>query len=443
VALDLNLDLTTAQAEFIADTTTPNLLFCGGYGSGKSFAGSLKAVLFSLQQPGYTGIVASPTYSLARNTVVKAISALLEDVFQIKYHLNKSELRFTIPYGNDVSEIQVLSVDSYSKLVGINAAWFVFDEMDILSAEHAKEAWAKLSARVRVGDIRQRCATTTPEGLRFAHEYWIRDVEEKPELAKDRRIIKASTADSPFVTDDYIQKNILQNFPRHIADAYIKGDFVNFNTGSVYLQYDRAKNGSPLTLKDLPENRPLVVGMDFNRNGMSGIVLGQFGEPKYDIYGRAIGDEDKFVVVDEVIGQRDTPEMIGVLKSRYPNRRLIICPDATGERGTGRTDIALLQDAGFEVKAKLTNPLIRDRVSSVNALFCNGADQRRLFVNTERAPLLARCLEQQAYDKHGAPTKGQKISQGAQTLIDGPLDALGYAIWQFKPLVPRATVTVS
>ena len=57
---------------------------------------------------------------------------------------------------------------------------------------------------------------------------------------------------------------------------------------------------------------------------------------------------------------------------RYPNRRYICYPDASGaQRRTsagGITDHIILKNAGFQLKVGSVNPSVKDRIASVNAV---------------------------------------------------------------------------
>ena len=64
------------------------------------------------------------------------------------------------------------------------------------------------------------------------------------------------------------------------------------------------------------------------------------------------------------------------------------------------SDIALLEQAGFTVRAMKSNPAVRDRVMATNSAFPHG----RLFINSQKCPSVAECLENQAY-KNGEPDK--------------------------------------
>jgi hypothetical protein len=66
-----------------------------------------------------------------------------------------------------------------------------------------------------------------------------------------------------------------------------------------------------------------------------------------------------------------------------------------------------------------------------------------LLVNSSRCPILARCLQQQTYSQDGQPNKGAKVGADTSLMIDGPVDALGYAIYQFWPLAGGPQIRVS
>ncbi|MFT7994068.1 terminase, partial [Salmonella enterica subsp. enterica serovar Enteritidis] len=76
---------------------------------------------------------------------------------------------------------------------------------------------------------------------------------------------------------------------------------------------------------------------------------------------------------------------------------IVMYPDASGKNrkstDASTSDIAQLQNAGFEIRAKSVNPAVKDRVASVNKALESG----RLMVNEQACPVTARCLEQQAY----------------------------------------------
>ncbi|MCS5948225.1 hypothetical protein LNP05_14995 [Klebsiella pneumoniae subsp. pneumoniae] len=73
-----------------------------------------------------------------------------------------------------------------------------------------------------------------------------------------------------------------------------------------------------------------------------------------------------------------------------------------------KTDIEQLRQAGFNVIVDDANPPVKDRINSMNAMFCNGNGDRRYKVNVARCPVYADCLEQQVWDKNGEPDKKER-----------------------------------
>ena len=134
--------------------------------------------------------------------------------------------------------------------------------------------------------------------------------------------------------------------------------------------------------------------------------------------------------MDEIKGGVDTPSMIDTIKDRYEGRSVTIYPDASGKnassKGASLSDIGLLRKAGFTIRAKDSNPRVKDRVLAVNM----GFQSRKLWVNPDTCPETARCLEQQPYDKNGEPDKS--------TGLDHQNDAFGYPVAYEMPVVkPR------
>lgn len=178
---------------------------------------------------------------------------------------------------------------------------------------------------------------------------------------------------------------------------------------------------------------PLLVGMDFNVNPMSAVIAT-----------RAV---DECLVLDSIkIMSSNTEEAATEIRSRYPDRRIIVCPDPSGnQRRTsapaGQTDFTILQRHRFQVRAPKAAPPVVDRINNTNAMLLSttedGSTRRRCRVHP-RATYLIDGLANLVY-KEGTsrPEKGK---------YDHVTDALGYLLWQeFNVLTPtvHATVTAS
>jgi hypothetical protein len=202
--------------------------------------------------------------------------------------------------------------------------------------------------------------------------------------------------------------------------AYTEGEFVNLTQASVYPEFDRHKNLS--LINEFNATDTIYAGVDFNVDRCLIICV-------------IVKPNGLHVVAEHVA--RDTPAVIEILRTHYQqwidNGQLIVCPDASSQsrstKDAGISDFGLMRQAGLSIKVQPSNPLIRDRVLSVNTLILNAAGDRKLFINP-LCRLVVRGLEQHAYDsKTGQPMKGDGSSPDD---LSGQMDALGYACFVLR-----------
>lgn len=441
------IELTVPQTKFtLSNCKFP--LFLAGFGSGKSLCMAVN-ILSDLEYgylKGNTWIPANigayaPTYDLLSLITVPYIEELLS-LSNIPYQYNKSSHIFDVEnYGNIICR----SLDNPGRIVGYQVFRSHIDEIDTIEKKKILMAWQKIMSRNRqkiyILDENQRkiflkfaengkpifkthlnrvSAYTTPEGFQFCYETWEKDPKAKE---KGYEIFRASTYSNQHnLPDDYID-TLRSNYPAELVDAYIMGYFVNLVGGSVYPQFDRDKNRSYETVQ---EKEDIYVGMDFNvMKGASVVHVLRNGNPH---------------AVDEIFNAYDTDEQIEYLVQNYKNGREInVYPDAAGKNRTAsntvETDIAKLEAAGFNVHYDYSNPPIKDRVYSMQAMFCNGHGERRYFVNIDKCPEYTACLEQQIWGDNGLPDK--------KAGLDHAPDGAGYYIYQEFPIIkPTSNVTV-
>lgn len=435
----IDLDLLPHQAEFIEDVTTRDLSLVGGRGCGKTFSLATKLITLAHLQAGCVGAALSPTGSMFKKVLEPEMFDALARMGFIEgknFHYHRTDRRFDLKVGKKVTNIFCLSAENVRDGLGLNLAFFGLDEADTMSPEIAFESWRKLSGALREGNplYRQKVAVSTPEGFGFMYQHWVAEVAEarqKLESGKEldeetinrlttvinsRKIIHGDSEQNFHLTTDFFD-DLRATYPPHYLSAYIKGQFVNMTSGSVYPDYDPAENHTPLTLETLPDNvRTLHMGWDFNVKEPNRHPYGIFTTVAVIIGGQPY-------VIDECFGESRTSDAIEVIKEKYAGYNIMVYPDATGKSdrtSATESDRAQLRAAGFTDMSPAGNPRIRDRVNAVNAQILNGQGVRRLRINKERCPTLARCLMQQPYDKNGDPQK--------DTGFDDPCDSLGYFI---------------
>jgi len=409
----IRADLHPGQLAFVNDQTTSILGVSAGYGAGKTRALCAKAVHLAMANQSFIGVVMEPTGPLIRDIWQNDFDDFLE-TYDIPYTFRASplpEYNLHLPGGD--TKILCRSFENWTRIIGINGAWILADEIDTVAPSIANKAFPKILGRLRAGNVRQFAAASTPEGFRWM---WQTFASEDSKGRTDRKLIRMRTADNPHLPPDFIER-MQANYDPQLLKAYLDGEFVNLTTGQVYDRFDRANHVADITAPDSRE--PLRIGVDFNVGNMSAVIAYRNGKTLH--------------VFDEISGANDTDALAAAIKSRYPDHRLYVYPDASGgNRSTNatQTDIAILESYGMSNQSPRANPPVRDRVAAVQALLENGKGEVRLHIAASCVKLIE-CLELQSYTERGEPDKDQGY--------DHMNDAIGYLIWrEFNPLHARA-----
>ena len=406
-------DLHPGQLAFVEDQTTEIIGLSAGYGAGKTRSLVAKAVVLSALNQGFIGCVMEPTGPLIRDIWQTDFESFLEQ-YDIPYTFRASPLpEYVLHLPGGDTKILCRSFENWSRIIGLNLAWVLADEIDTVTPSIAEKAFPKILGRLRSGNVRQFGAASTPEGFRWM---WNTFGTEQAQQRKDRKLIRMRTADNPHLPQDFIER-LQANYDPSLLQAYLEGQFCNLTTGQVYDRFDRAKH----VTTDIPDvsGEPLRIGVDFNIGNMSAVIGVRLGS--------------KLLLIDEISGAHDTDAMAQEIRRRFPDQRVYMYPDASGgNRSTNasRTDIQILETYGFSNQSPKANPPVRDRVHSVQALLENGKGEVRLQVSANCKRTIE-CLELQSYTEAGDPDKDAGY--------DHMNDALGYLIYRdFSMLNARA-----
>ena len=406
-------DLHEPQKEFFDNSNTEILGLSAGYGAGKTRALCAVCVKLAALNVGFTGAVIEPTGSLIRDIWQNDFEQFLEH-YEIPYSYRASPLPeyiLHLPEGD--TKILCRSFENWSRIIGLNLAFVLADEIDTVAPSVCDRAFPKILGRLRSGNVRQFCAASTPEGFRWM---WNTFGSEAAKERTDRKLIRMRTQDNPHLPEDFIER-MQANYDPSMLQAYLNGEFTNLTTGQVYDRFVREDN----IVHTIPsiQMEPLRIGVDFNIGNMSAVIGIKLGE--------------KLLIIDEIVSAHDTDALAQEIQRRYPSNKIYVYPDASGgNRSTNaaKTDIQILESYGFINLSAKSNPAIRDRVSAVQGLLCNGKGQVRLQINASCKRMIE-CLELQSYTDKGEPDKDAGY--------DHMNDALGYLIWrEFNPLFARA-----
>ena len=257
----------------------------------------------------------------------------------------------------------------------------------------------------------------TPKGFNHCYDTFL---DGKPGHEPDHKSWLYTSLDGGNVPAEELDAARRKMDPRTFRQEY-EASFENY-AGVVYYTFNREECR---TTERIKPGEALHIGMDFNVMKMSAVVyVVRDGLP---------------LALDEFKEGRDTPDMIEKIKVRFPNHSIAVYPDASGQntssKSASESDLSLLRKAGFTVVVDSSNPAVKDRVNSMNAILLNSYGERRLKVNTDQCPTLTQCLERQIYNDKGEPDK-----KGG---YDHMVDAAGYFIAKRYPIKVINTSTTS
>jgi hypothetical protein len=413
----IQLDLNVPQSEFLQ---LPHKFraYVAGFGSGKTYVGCAGVCAHFWQWPGINQGYFAPTYPQIRDIFYPTMEEVAAGM-GLRTKVKVADHEVEVYEGRKYRGMVICrSMEKPETIVGFKIGHALVDELDVMSMKKAEMAWRKIIARMRYnvpGLINGIDVTTTPEGFKFVYQQFVKAVRDKPSLATLYGLIQASTYDNELnLPPDYIS-SLHASYPPALIDAYLRGQFVNLTAGRVYPEFTRLLNGC----KTVVERREDVhVGLDFNVGKMAAVV-------------HVLRDEMPHAAA-ELVDVRDTPAMVELLRDRYllEGHQVFVYPDASGQntssKGASISDISILREGGLSVRARDSNPRVKDRVNAMNAMFLNDLGQRRYRVNPDTCPVYTECLEQQAYDKFGDPDK--------EAGFDHPTDAGGYFVSYRWPL---------
>jgi hypothetical protein len=343
----------------------------------------------------------APTYRMARTIVWRKLKNRLQDLNWVT-KTNESDLSILL---KNNSTISLKGADNYDSLRGVGLDFICLDEF----ADIDPEAWFE-TLRPTLSDKQGKALFIgTPKGIgNWAYEIFQNNLED-PEHWSSYQFTTIEGGNVP--------QSEIDQARRDLDERTFRQEFLaSFETfaGRIYYAFERAHNVRKYegTTPDI-----LYVGMDFNIDPCSAVIAAKFG--------------DTLHIIDEVrIFSSNTNEMAQELKTRFPKSKLWVYPDPAGnQRKTsagGQTDITILANAGFVVKAPRSHTPVRDRINAVNSRLCDSTGIRHLFVDP-KCKYTIEGLERQTY-KEGSSQPDKDSG------YDHLNDALGYMIDYLFPV---------
>ena len=192
--------------------------FIGGIGSGKTFAGCVKALYHSKRDT--LGLIVAPTYPMMRDATLRTFQEIAGDSIE---SFNKSEMTMKIKGGG---EILFRSADNPDRLRGPNLSWAHMDE----GAMCPPGTWEVIIGRLRADGKAGPCwITTTPNGRNWLYK-----------RREDMTVFKSRTQDNPYLAREFVQ-SLEASYTGEFARQELFGEFISLE-GLVYGGFSESDN---------------------------------------------------------------------------------------------------------------------------------------------------------------------------------------------------------
>lgn len=394
------MPLSKAQ-QTVADDPTRFRVVVAGRRFGKTHL-AIRELCFHAREPNKEVWYVAPTYRQAKQIVWRKLKNRVNDLRWAK-KVNEAELTITL---KNNSVISLKGADGGGdNLRGIGLDFLCMDEF----ADIDEAAWYEVLRPTLADKMGKAMFIGTPKGMgNWAHDIYTQSLEFPEQWAS----YQFTTIEGGNVKPEEIEAAKKDLDERTFRQEFM-ATFETY-TGRIYYAFDRKGNTQPPERLDLSV---LYTGWDFNIDPMSVVI--------------AVRQGDILYVIDEVrMFSSNTAEAVDEVKSRYPNSKIWAYPDpASRQRKTsagGTTDLTILANAGFVVKAPLAHSPVRDRINSVNSRLCGSDSIRRLFIHP-KCKYTIEGLERHTY-KEGTSQPDKDSG------YDHMMDALGYMIDYMFPI---------
>ena len=424
--------LLAKQKEFMEiphDKELDVVLYQGGYGSGKTWCGSLLGIMLARKYAGCKGLVGAKEYELVKNTTLAAYFEHMDLMGYVKdrdYRYNKIDKKITFKNG---SEILFKSLEDPERFKSLNLHWAEIEEASQVSDSSFKQLLGRLRNTYRGkdwGDFRYRLfAHTNPQ----ADKGWIwRRFVENP---KDNyRLIIAPTSDNIHLPKHFIE-SMREEYDEEYFRINVLGEFGNYSSGLV------VKNFTDENIKEAEYNNTddLYLTCDFNVDPMCWCI--------------AHKDDNNVYFFDEIAVENTTTQAcIEEFIRKYPDHRgnLYICGDASGDWRSAQSEFTnymiirrSLEAAGYTPVFKLRpfNPPILRRIQSFNARVKNANGGRHVFISKKCKWLLHNIYNlkfKEGTSIVDVPTIKQIKNNRDDKFLEHPFDAASYLVEYFYPI---------
>lgn len=423
--------LLKAQREFLEiphDYSLDVAVYQGGYGSGKTFAGSLLGILLALKFPGIRGLVGAQTYTLVRDSTLQTYFEHLDNFGFTEgkdYDWSSSLQKLTFKNG---SEILFRHFDEPNKLKSLNLGFVEIEEMSDIPYDTFKMLLGRMRQKVKKSwkDFTYRIfGHTNPETCRG----WVYKTF-KENKSPNYRLISAPTTQNIYLPKGFCDE-LKKVYDEQYYNIFVLAQNGEYNNGLVIKDFSD-ENIKEITYQ--PE-MDLHISCDFNVDPMCWVF--------------AHKTDDKVFYFDEIAMENTTTaKACDEFYRRYPNHKgkIIVNGDASGDNRSCTSEYTnyviinkkLLQFGyDVEIQIKAFNPPIKNRIMAFNSKVRSANGEVCLFVDKKCEKLLYNIYNlkyKEGSSKIDIPTY-QQIKQSKELkFLSHPMDAASYLVDFYWPI---------
>ena len=423
--------LLKAQREFLEiphDYSLDVAVYQGGYGSGKTFAGSLLGILLALKFPGIRGLVGAQTYTLVRDTTLQTYFEHLDNFgFTEGKDYDWSSFLQKLTFKNG-SEILFRHFDEPNKLKSLNLGFVEIEEMSDIPYDTFKMLLGRMRQKVKKSwkDFTYRIfGHTNPETCRG----WVYKTF-KENKSPNYRLISAPTTQNIYLPKGFCDE-LKKVYDEQYYNIFVLAQNGEYNNGLVIKDFSD-ENIKEITYQ--PE-MDLHISCDFNVDPMCWVF--------------AHKTDDKVFYFDEIAMENTTTaKACDEFYRRYPNHKgkIIVNGDASGDNRSCTSEYTnyviinkkLLQFGyDVEIQIKAFNPPIKNRIMAFNSKVRSANGEVCLFVDKKCEKLLYNIYNlkyKEGSSKIDIPTY-QQIKQSKELkFLSHPMDAASYLVDFYWPI---------
>ena len=428
----MKYNLLDAQRQFLEIPHEYSLdvaVYQGGYGSGKTFAGSLLGILLAFKFPGIRGLVGAQTYTLVRDTTLQSYfehldSMKLTEGIDYKWYSSEQKLLF-----HNGSEILFRHFDEPNKLKSLNLGFVEIEEMSDIPYDTFKMLLARMRQKINPKWINFKYRIfghTNPE----INKGWIyKTFFESP--APNYRVICAPTTQNIYLPKGFCDE-LKKLYDESYYETFVMGKTGNYNTNLVVKDFSD-ENVREIQYRD---DFDIHISCDFNVDPMAWVIAHKT-------------DEKVFYFDELVLENTTTSKTCDEFYRRYPNHKgkIIINGDASGDNRSCTSEYTnyviikrKMESFGYEtdIKIKAFNPPIKNRIASFNAKVRNANNDIGLYISPKCKKLLYNIYNLKYIEgssKIDIPSFTQIKQNKELKFLSHPFDAASYLVDFYWPIV--------